>query len=414
MRRLVLLFALAACDDKAPSPMPDATPPPTFAQAAYIKSSQPMHDAHFGNVALSGDGRTLVGSQRGAVTVYVRDGSWRVATDLTPSTPKEGFGSAIAISSDGLTIAVSTLDTGSVFVFRNSDGVWIEDSRIDDDVVQYTEFGTSLALSSDGNLLAVRSRDQSTDAGRVSTFRRTGATWSRFANFDGGFHFGTSFAMATDGNVFAATVYHSGAIDSVVEVYVRSGDIWTKQAELQSPVQRPNAEFGTAVACSAKCETIVISALQPEAPAGNPGAPGAGTAYVFTGDGSTWAPTGTIVADNAETGDKFGMAVAISDDGSIVVVGAPAEFGENNAAPYAGAAYVFRHWNGAWPQVLYLKGSNTEQLDIFGSLVAVSKDATTIAVSALYEAGGSSGVNGDETDNSQPYAGAIYAFEGAY
>jgi hypothetical protein len=35
-------------------------------------------------------------------------------------------------------------------------------------------------------------------------------------------------------------------------------------------------------------------------------------------------------------------------------------------------------------------------------------------VSAPYENGGSSGVNGDPTDNSPPYAGAIYAFEGTY
>src|SRR4051794_17951040 len=108
MRRLIVLMGVAGCGDDSSGDRPDARPDapipvPGLAQTAYIKSSQPIHDAHFGNAALSGDGKTLVGAQNNAVTVYVRDGGWRVDADLVPARP--GFGPYVAISSDGKTIA---------------------------------------------------------------------------------------------------------------------------------------------------------------------------------------------------------------------------------------------------------------------------------------------------------------------
>ncbi|MEP6861067.1 MAG: hypothetical protein ABJE66_10625 [Deltaproteobacteria bacterium] len=63
---------------------------------------------------------------------------------------------------------------------------------------------------------------------------------------------------------------------------------------------------------------------------------------------------------------------------------------------------------------MYLKASNAATIDIFGSEVGISNDGTTIAVAAPYEAGAGSGVNGDQSDDSMPYAGAVYAFEGTY
>jgi hypothetical protein len=58
----------------------------------------------------------------------------------------------------------------------------------------------------------------------------------------------------------------------------------------------------------------------------------------------------------------------------------------------------------------YFKASNTEFQDFFGDTVALSADGDTLAVGALFEAGGSPGINGDETDNTQDSAGAVYVF----
>ncbi|MFN9458181.1 MAG: BACON domain-containing protein, partial [Acidobacteriota bacterium] len=59
-------------------------------------------------------------------------------------------------------------------------------------------------------------------------------------------------------------------------------------------------------------------------------------------------------------------------------------------------------------QHAFLKASNTGAGDHFGSAVALAGD--TLVVSADQEASGATGVNGDQSNNSAPNAGAVYVF----
>ena len=72
----------------------------------------------------------------------------------------------------------------------------------------------------------------------------------------------------------------------------------------------------------------------------------------------------------------------------------------------AGAVYVFTRTAGVWTQQAYLKASNAGGL--FGYGLALAGD--TLAVGAPFEASNATGVNGDQTDNSAPNAGAVYVF----
>jgi len=58
----------------------------------------------------------------------------------------------------------------------------------------------------------------------------------------------------------------------------------------------------------------------------------------------------------------------------------------------------------------YFKASNTELSDHFGRAVALSGDGKTLAVGAPPEDSSAIGINGDQTDNSNRYAGAVYVF----
>ena len=60
-------------------------------------------------------------------------------------------------------------------------------------------------------------------------------------------------------------------------------------------------------------------------------------------------------------------------------------------------------------KVTYVKASNTGQTDQFGSCVALSADGNTLAVGALYEDGGATGVNGTPDDTATD-SGAAYVF----
>jgi hypothetical protein len=122
-----------------------------------------------------------------------------------------------------------------------------------------------------------------------------------------------------------------------------------------------------------------------------------------------------LKAANPNQFDNFGGSVAVSGD--TVVVGAGGEQSNatgvngnpsDNSADGAGAAYVFVRTGGTWTQQAYLKASNTDGFDFFGTSVAVSGD--TVVVGASGEDSNAAGVNGDQSDNSASLAGAAYVF----
>jgi hypothetical protein len=132
-----------------------------------------------------------------------------------------------------------------------------------------------------------------------------------------------------------------------------------------------------------------------------------------------------IKASNSGVDDTFGGSVALSSDGNTMAVGAQNEDSNasgvggdetNDGATNSGAVYVFaRGTGGAWTQQAYLKASNTDAdpafaEDFFGLSVAISADGSTLAVGATREDSIATGVNGDETDNSAQFAGAVYVF----
>ena len=106
-----------------------------------------------------------------------------------------------------------------------------------------------------------------------------------------------------------------------------------------------------------------------------------GAVYVFRRNGA-WTQEAYIKAANAEAGDQFGWGVALSADGNTLVVGARDEDSDgdgvgppyDNAAPNAGAAYVFVRTGSTWAQQAYLKATASDPSDQYGERVAISDD----------------------------------------
>jgi hypothetical protein len=142
-----------------------------------------------------------------------------------------------------------------------------------------------------------------------------------------------------------------------------------------------------------------------------------GAAYVFTRSGSTWSQQAYVKASNTGTDDAFGGALALSDDGNTLAVGAIGEASSStgiNSAPNelaadAGAVYVFTRSAGTWSQQAYVKASNSGAGDFFGWPVALSGDGNTLAVGSEFEDGSGTGI-GSTPDDSAFQAGAAYVF----
>ena len=140
-----------------------------------------------------------------------------------------------------------------------------------------------------------------------------------------------------------------------------------------------------------------------------------------------WICDAYVKASNTESLDAFGSAVALSSDTLAVTAGgedscATGINGDqaNNACANVtgtGAVYVFTRSASGWAQQAYMKASNTDPGDRFGSSLALLGD--TLAVGAPAEASCATGVNGDQSNNScgsppedgtDSRAGAVYFF----
>ena len=144
-----------------------------------------------------------------------------------------------------------------------------------------------------------------------------------------------------------------------------------------------------------------------------------GAAYVFVRSDTTWSQQAFIKASNTGFNDWFGSKIALNGDGNIAVIGASLEDSsakgingnqKDESATEAGAAYLFVRTGTAWTQAAYIKGSNTEAYDEFGSSLALDRSGRTLVVSARGEDGGGRGEGSKQTDNSVEEAGAAYVF----
>ena len=105
-----------------------------------------------------------------------------------------------------------------------------------------------------------------------------------------------------------------------------------------------------------------------------------GSAYVFCRDaGGVWTQEAKLTAADADAGDYFGNAVAIS--GNLIVVGA---LFDDDAGSFSGSAYVFRRLHkGEWVQEAKLIGEGVDESDKFGFAVAVDGDLVVVGAPSI-------------------------------
>lgn len=196
---------------------------------------------------------------------------------------------------------------------------------------------------------------------------------------------------------------------------------------VKSSVTNSYDYFGWYLAISADGNTLAISKLGDDSNStgvgGNPAntsATESGAVFVFERTGTTWTQQAYIKASNTDVSDYFGYSIALSKDGNTLAVTAFREDSNatgidgtqmNNSSTDSGAVYVYTRTGSSWSQQAYIKASNTDVNDQLGHLsVALSTNGDTLAVSAIFEDSNATGLDGNESDNTQFASGAIYVF----
>lgn len=410
---------------------------------------------------------------RYTIAVNRGDGILQDAYLKASNTGRDLFGSSVAVSGDTIAIGAPVEDSsaigvggsqvddsasnaGAVYIFVRSGESWSQEAYIKaSNTDAADQFGDAVALS--GNTLVVGvpkeaslstgiNGDQSNDvfreasihgAGAVYVFVREGTTWSQQAyikasNTDNGDRFGESVAIDGDTLVVGANQEDSAMANAesnndasqagAVYVFVRDNGVWSQQAYLKASNIGAGDFFGGSVTVSG--DSLVVGASSEDSNAigvngeeSNNDLPGSGAVYVFTRVGLTWTQQAYLKASNPGEGDNFGTSVSLV--GNTLAVAARREDSvavgvggnqQDNSAEDSGAVYVYRRSGNTWTQDGYIKASNTAAGDRFGSIVSLSSDGLGLAVSAPNEASSARGINGNESDNSAPDAGAVYFF----
>ncbi|MCW2971525.1 MAG: hypothetical protein JWO23_2652 [Solirubrobacterales bacterium] len=371
------------------------------------------------SAALSADGNTaLVGGPRdgayaGAVWVFTRSaGAWsQQGPKLTGGQPGAAgseqcgeasgeeadecrVGRSIALSADGNTALVGSprepvtcpecVSEGAAWVYTRSGSAWHLQAKLTGGVEEGGKgrFGHSVALSTDGNTALVGAPSDGGPPGAAWVFTRSGTTWSQprpkltASGEQGEAHLGGSVALSGDGNTALLGAPADNGYAGAAWVFTRSSPSsnWTQLGgKLTGSDEVGAAHFGFSVALSTDGTTALVG--------GRVDNGHAGAAWTFALSGSSWAPEGTKLTAGADGTPEaeFGSSLALSQDGSLALIGAPRDEGG------FGAAWLFGRSGAGWDQQGPKLTSGQLRHGWLGTSVALSADGTTALIGAPNE-----------------------------
>ena len=375
-----------------------------YEQLSKLVASDGDASDNFGiSVAVSGDGTTVVvgaryddtiaGTDSGSVYIYKYNGTDWDETKLVASdgAANANFGFSVDVSSDGNTVVVGAYadddngpDSGSAYIYKYDGNDWNETKLVASDGAANDWFGISVAVSSDGTTVVVGAiyddTITGTNSGSAYIYKYDGANWNetKIVASDGAENdnFGNSVAISGDGNTLVVGARFDDGKGSAY-IYKYDGTGWDETKLVSDGASEDY--FGYSVAVSSDGTTAVVGAIYDDTITGT----NSGSAYIYKYDGANWNET-KIVASDGAANYNCGTGVAVSGDGTTVVVGA---YGANSA-------YIYKY-NGTNYNETKLVAS-----DYFGYSVAISLDSTTIVVGAF----------GDDDKGTD--SGSVYIFKG--
>jgi len=346
------------------------------------------------SVALSKDGSIMavgapnndaVPNDSGHARVYqLVNQTWtQLGSDIDGSVANDFFGQSISLSSNGTILAVGAPDhnyngisnNGQVKIFRWNGTTWGSGEAINP-VIHVSNlnlnFGNAVDLSDDGNTIVIGGRGYATSQGVFYIYKYEEGAWVHKHTELGrvtGDALGYSVSISGDGlrvasganNPDGTSYFRTLYLNSITQEWLPLGDY------IES--ENPGDEFGFSISFARDGHRLAVG--------GPKNSSSRGHVRVFEYVNGNWTQLGSDV-DGEALGDQSGTSVALSDDGSILVVGANLNDGTGTDA---GHVRVYTYGLSGWARVG--KDLDAEALgDELGWSVAVSGDGTRVAAGA--------------------------------
>ncbi|XRB13813.1 hypothetical protein RI054_07g36510 [Pseudoscourfieldia marina] len=385
-------------------------------------------------LTMAGIARTFsLSSDNSTWNMYPKDELAQVSAWPTGEGSYDEFGGSVAISSDGLRMAVgapmndgTNTNAGHVRVFEVallgdrpppppprpprpppppfSPGitfpVWMQMGGDIEAEATGDEFGTSVSISSDGSRVAIGgifNDGNGADAGHVRVYEYASGSWMQLgADIDGnaGSESGFSLSLSSDGNRVGIGSPKNAGTDGVRQGLVRvfeynsSSASWF-QIGLDIQGEARMDYFGYSVSLSSDGSRIACGA-----PFNNSGGnSNSGHVRVYEYTSGAWTQMGVDIKGDASN-DKLGFSVSLSSDGSRVAIGVP--YDDDNGAN-SGNVRIFEYVSGSWTQMGgSISGESAH--DESGTSVSLSSDGLRVAIGARLNDG-----NGERSGHTRVY-----------
>lgn len=316
----------------------------------------------------------------------------QIGADIDGEAAGDWSGNSVSLSSDGSIVAIGAYksdpngsDSGHVRIYQNISGTWTQVGADIDGESGSDWSGRSISLSSDGSIVAIGARQNDgngMDAGHVRVYQNVFGTWTQIgSDIDGeaGFdRFGWSVSLSSDGTILAVGAPFNNGVEGSntghVRVYQNNAGSWV-QIGIDIDGEAVNDQSGISVSLSSDGAFVAIGANNNDANGANSGHVRVYQNLPLGG----WTQIGADI-DGEASPDQFGLSISLSDDGSIVAVGAP--FNDGNGSD-SGHVRVYENIAGNWTQIgsdidgeLATDESGTEKS------VSLSSDGNIVAIGA--------------------------------
>jgi hypothetical protein len=317
----------------------------------------------------------------------------QIGSDLNAEAANDEFGGAVTVSEDGSIIAVGAAkndgggaDAGHVRVYQYASSSWSQLGGDIDGEAAGDRSGTSISLSDDGSIIAIGSRlndGGGSNFGHVRVYQYASSSWSQLgSDIDGeaaNDFSGECVSLSGDGTIVAISAKNNdggGTNAGHVRVYQYASSSWS---QLGSDIdgEAANDKSGDGISLSDDGTILAVGAYYND---GNGSSSGHVRVYQYAS--SSWSQLGSDI-DGEAANDLSGYGVSLSDDGTILAVGA---YRNDGGGTDAGHARVYAYSGSSWSQL----GSDIDGEaagDNFGHSVSLDSDGDRVAIGALYNDG---------------------------
>tara|TARA_R100001369_G_scaffold83741_1_gene116220 strand:- start:54 stop:1526 length:1473 start_codon:yes stop_codon:yes gene_type:complete len=309
----------------------------------------------------------------------------QIGDDIDGEAAGDKSGNNVSLSANGNIVAISSpfnngngTDSGHVRVYENLVGVWTQIGE-DIDGESAGDLSYILSLSSNGNILAIGglfNDGTGINSGHVRIYENLGGIWIQIGEDIDGEAFedlsGFNISISSDGSIVAIGAVENdgnGSNSGHVRVYENLGGVWTQIGE-DIDGEAIGDGSGNSVSISENGSIVAIGArLNDE------NGVDSGHVKVYENLVGVWTQIGQDI-DGEMADDRSGWSIELSADGGIVAIGSP--FNDGNG-DLSGNVRVYENLDGVWTQMgADIDGETIG--DLSGFSVSLSSNGKVLAI----------------------------------